>query len=501
MARIAPVRSSRGGESIALAAAARAVDGLPGSDVVPLAYAWWRRECAERALDPDDPLLTPPEPPGGFPASAEPAAIEACPRGGDGAAWLGARYVEALPRSLRSREGRYYTPRVLAARLVEQAWRLAPRAARGLVVDPACGAGALLGAAAERKVAQSPPDEALRWVAEHLRGRDLDPLAVWLCNLTVWSALLPAWRALTPRERSRLPLVAHRADGLDDPDLASLVLTNPPFGRVRLAPAERLRFASALYGHANRATLFLQDAVARLNGPGAAAAFVMPASVVGGAYFQRLRSLLAEQAPPAWLAFVADREGVFPGEVLQEAVLGVFVRGGRWRSIACERISMNGEVRREPLARVPKPRRPHEPWLLPREPEDGDLIALATGLSHRLDDYGWRVSTGPLVWNRHRDQLSAGPGPGRLPVVWAGDVRQGRLELGTVRAGRWCEVRVGQEWLVLDRPAVLVQRTTAPEQPRRIVAAALDAHTFRCTAAVWSSRTTSTSAPGTVQGR
>ena len=275
----------------------------------------------------------------------------------------------------------------------------------------------------------------------------------------------PAWRAARTR-------------GLADSEPASLVLTNPPFGRVRLSVADRRRFARALFGHANRATLFLHDAVARLEGPGAAAAFVLPAAVVGGAYFQRLRSMLVEEAPPAWLAFVADREGSIRAMSYRSRYLGVFVQGGHRALIECERIVLNGAVARDALTAMPMPDRPHEPWLLPRQPADTQLLALAAGYPCRLDDYGWRVSTGPLVWNRHREQLFANPGPGRLPVVWAQDVRDGRIEPSNRRPERWCQPLAGQEWLVLNRPAVLVQRTTAPEQPRRIVAGHLDAETL-----------------------
>jgi adenine-specific DNA-methyltransferase len=441
---------------------------------VARACSWWRRECIRHDLDPDDPRLRPPPPPAPCLSDADGGELAAPEEGLDGASQLGEHYLETLPRSLRGREGRYYTPRPLAALLVEQALRHAPRAMGGRVVDPACGAGSLLAAVAERVVAERPPDEALRWVERHLRGTDLDEVAVWLCTLSVWSALLPAWRRLPTSGRRRLPVIATCADGLSDQMAATLVVANPPFGRIRLLPSDRARFAPALYGHANRATLFLHNAASRLTGEGAAAAFVLPASVVGGSYFQRVRAFLAEVAPPAWLAFVADRDGVFKGDVLQEAVLAVFVRGRESASIDCERLSLNGGVRRDTLAHVPRPAVPSEPWLLPRQPGDGALLERARGLTHRLADYGWRVSTGPLVWNRHRDQLSPAPGPGRLPVIWASDVSGGLLDASSERSGRWCEVLPGQKWLVLDRPAVLVQRTTAPEQPRRLVAAVLD---------------------------
>ena len=38
---------------------------------------------------------------------------------------------------------------------------------------------------------------------------------------------------------------------------------------------------------------------------------------------------------------------------------------------------------------------------------------------------------------------------------------------------RYFEIRSGDEWLIVDYPCVLLQRTTAKEQPRRLIAAAL----------------------------
>jgi adenine-specific DNA-methyltransferase len=98
-------------------------------------------------------------------------------------------------------------------------------------------------------------------------------------------------------------------------------------------------------------------------------------------------------------------------------------------------------------------------------------------MTHRLGDYGWRVSTGPLVWNRRRPQLSGRPRETSLKVVWAADLDGGVLHQDRARDEmRWCQVQDEREqkFLVLSEPAVLVQRTTAPEQPRRLIAATLD---------------------------
>jgi adenine-specific DNA-methyltransferase len=65
--------------------------------------------------------------------------------------------------------------------------------------------------------------------------------------------------------------------------------------------------------------------------------------------------------------------------------------------------------------------------------------------------------------------------------VWATDVDARAVRRDSRRdAMRYLQPRDESERavLVLDRPAVLVQRTTAPEQPRRLLAAALDDQTL-----------------------
>src|SRR5664279_3045197 len=118
-----------------------------------------------------------------------------------------------------------------------------------------------------------------------------------------------------------------------------------------------------------------------------------------------------------------------------------------------------------------------QPWLLPRSSEDSPLVRAAAAMPDRLADHGWTVSTGPLVWNRLRDRLSRRPRKGSVKVLWAADMDGGVLRRHRRRdEHRYLQLRTKRERrvFVLDRPAVLIQRTTSPEQRRRLVAAALD---------------------------
>jgi adenine-specific DNA-methyltransferase len=99
-------------------------------------------------------------------------------------------------------------------------------------------------------------------------------------------------------------------------------------------------------------------------------------------------------------------------------------------------------------------------------------------MRHRLKDYGYEVSTGPLVWNRHKKQIVSRPGAGVLPLIWAECVTtDGAFVFRAAKKNHepfFCPSK-GDEWLISRKPCVLLQRTTAKEQNRRLIAAELPA--------------------------
>jgi adenine-specific DNA-methyltransferase len=392
---------------------------------------------------------------------------------------LGDAYTRALDIGERLRHGRHYTPQLLSEGLWSEL-DCAGRPEYGAIVDPACGAGALLIPAVRRLLkasrATDAPAALLAKIGRGIRGIDSDPLAVWLGNAILAAELLPLWAALRPQDRNPLPEFLRVGDGLEPTDEAGITVMNPPYGRVRLSPADRERWERSLYGHANKFGVFLHAAV-EMTAPGGLIGAVVPASFLGGAYYQRLRSLLAEEAPLVRCVFIGERSGVFATGVLQETCLAVFRRGGRQGGVACSVQQVNGRVTRQALGTVEAARHHADlPWLLPRSTRDVGLVQRASREPTRLSDYGWKASTGPLVWNRHKPQISATPGDESVPIVWAADLAGGRVTPGKERASqRWLRLRPRDSFMPLSEPGVLVQRTTAPEQPRRLVAALLDA--------------------------
>jgi adenine-specific DNA-methyltransferase len=385
---------------------------------------------------------------------------------------LGASYVASLSDGVRSRHGRHYTPQELA----EHLWLMARRGLRqrrpglplpGLVRDPACGGGALLLPALRQHLAaqaQADPRLTIAGLPALIEGTDADPAAVWITNVVLAAELLPFVARVPAARRRPLPLLAHVADGLEPPSRhARVVVMNPPYGRVRLGTEERERWQRYLYGHANLYSLFLGAGLESLDEDGVLAALV-PTSFLAGRYFTLLRSELAEQAPLRELTFVEERGGVFAG-VLQETCLATFTKRRVRRS---EIASANGRV--NPVAKVDSPRG-SDPWVLPRRADDAHVAAAAAAMPLTLAAAGWRVSTGPLVWNRRRGDLHAAPSVHSARIIWAADLDGGSLHQDPSRDQmRWLALRTrDDEVMLLDEPVILVQRTTATEQRRRVV--------------------------------
>jgi adenine-specific DNA-methyltransferase len=390
---------------------------------------------------------------------------------------LGLAYVETLSAISRSEHGRHYTPAPLAEQLWRQAraalgWNSEDHVLPGLVRDPACGAGALLLPPLRehlRASSDTDPSIVMASLPSHIEGIDMDELAVWLANVVLAAETLPVLARVPSARRRPVPVLARVGDGLD-PTLqpASVAIMNPPYGRLKLPDEQRTRFQHVLYGHANLYGLFMAEGARNLTLDGVLAALV-PTSFAAGLYFHRLRSFLSDTAPLRSVTFVQDRSGVFSG-VIQETCLAVFAKK-RSRRTTISRA--NGHV--SEVATIASPRG-GEPWLMPREASDAAIAAAAAALPLSLAGAGWHASTGPLVWNRRKSDLFANPGRGRVSVLWGADVESGSVQRHSSRdALRYLKLSGENDGaiLVLREPAILVQRTTAPEQIRRLVSADL----------------------------
>ena len=398
----------------------------------------------------------------------------------DAAYLIGKLYTGMMPDGFRTRLGAYYTPPALSERLLDLATEAGVDWRSARVLDPACGGGAFLSPVA-RRMAESQsdrdPSTVLKDIQGRLRGFELDPFAAWMSRVFIDATL----RDLCFEAGTRLRAVVNICDSLErKPGRGGfdLVVGNPPFRRVKLSPELREKFGRSLFGHANLYGVFT-DLALRFARPGGIIAYVSPTSFLAGEYFKALRGLLGRDAPPKIIDFIEERRGIFE-DVLQETLLATYRRGGDLGAGAINFISgkPDGSIETTAAGSFSLPEQPDQPWLLPRTEAQSTLLCRVNGLPYRLADYGYTVSTGPLVWNRHKKSLRARPGNGRYPLIWAESVRSdGRFEFRAQKRNHkpYFKPKTKEGWVVTDIPCVLLQRTTAKEQCRRLIAAELPA--------------------------
>ena len=389
---------------------------------------------------------------------------------------IGVLYTAIMPGKVRAEFGAYYTPPALCDRLLDMTTEAGIDWRSARVLDPACGGGAFLAPVAER-MAESLKDcsakIALKNILHRLHGFELDSFAAWMSQVFLEVTLSPLCRAAG----TRLPAVVGVCDSLvrePEDDGFDLVVGNPPYGRITLSPELREKYRRSLYGHANLYGVFT-DLALRFTRPGGVIAYVTPTSFLAGEYFKALRGLLAREAPPASIDFIAERKGVF-ADVLQETLLAAYRRGGEPGVGQVHFISPtpNGQIDARAAGSFRLPKTPDEPWLMPRTTAHSKLVLAVEHMPRRLADYGYKVSTGPLVSDRHKPSLRDRAGKGRYPLIWAESVRSdGTFEFRAQKRNHkpYFEPRPEENWVVTDFPCVLLQRTTAKEQSRRLIAA------------------------------
>ena len=412
-------------------------DACPSEDRLALARsfcrrvveAWWAELTNSNPISPLREFLKPapkiiqlPEP---GPASAEIIGRAAAKFDLENAAYsIGLIYTSMLPQSFRAEHGIYYTPPRLVSRLIDQASVAGADWATCRVLDPACGGGAFLAPVALKIISTLPdvePAILVKNIASRLRGYEVDPFAAWLSQVTLDAAVLP----ITTRANARLPVVVSICDSLkrNPPrDRFDLVIGNPPYGRLKLSSEDRDRFKRSLFGHANLYGLFTDLALRHVR-TGGIIAYVTPTSFLAGEYFKNLRTLLARHAPPATIDFVSARKGVFDG-VLQETLLATYRRKKPAQPAQTFEAhpTDDSDLQVTATGSFSVPPVPSHPWIMARSPDQAPLVKRLQEMPFRLSDWGYSVSTEPLVWNRFKDQLKSRNGRDRLPLIWAESV-------------------------------------------------------------------------------
>ncbi len=402
---------------------------------------------------------------------------------------IGTLYTALLPKDWRAAKGAYYTPPSLVDHLIKMVSEQGFDWQRGKILDPSCGGGAFLSPVALRMAASLPKKMAndstklINDISDRLVGFEIDPFSAWISQTLVEMAFLP--QCIEAKER--FPRIVKVCDSLvqipTKTDCVDLVVGNPPYCKTPLSPELRDKYSRSLFGHANLYGIFTDMAITWAN-PNGYIAYVTPTSFLGGQYFKSLRALISTEAQPVAMDFVSERKGVFE-EVLQDTMLVVYNKTNQMKNIDknslvnVHSLKSNGDgktVVRKEIGQFQLPVGSEDPWLIPKEPEQIELVEKIMKMPYRFNRYGFEIITGQLVWNRNKDHMCSEPVPGSYPIIWADAIgKDGEVRLISNRPHRllYFIPSEKQEFLITKKPCILIKRTTAKEQKRRIFASLL----------------------------
>lgn len=412
----------------------------------------------------------------------------------DGAYWLSSAYAKLLRGEQRRALSMYFTPPLLAIRVLDDL------AAQGVTfdsehfLDPACGGAAFLVPIAMRMRQELQkrisPAERIAHVQSHLHGMDLDPTLCLLSRNLLRAVLYDEIANTGIEPRFSIRTGNSVVDAKDLYRTADVVVCNPPYRKMsaKEVQAARPEFGNVLSAQPNLYGLFTALSLQFLCESGIGA-FVTPTSYLSGHSFSSLRTYLLREGHITSIGIVGEKEGVFM-DVQQETAVTIFKPCPREHARARTSISLISTKGEFVLIGDCALTDSGAAWPIPRVASDVSLIAHSSRLKHRLQDYGYEARVGNYVWNRDQRAAYCSESFARrysnkaVPLLWSRDIKSGKAVHfdGTKKRNgerRFVVVMDPAHPSVIRKPCVLLQRVTSNEQPRRLVAAAVSRAFFR----------------------
>lgn len=403
-----------------------------------------------------------------------------------GAFWLSSAYAALLPHEKRKSSAMYFTPPRLTARLLDCVEaRIAIDS--GPLIDPACGGGAFLAPAAiriiEKLEAKGLRGEAiLSHLESNVFGCEADEFLCWLS-----AAFLRMAATKTIKEAGREPVftILH-GDGLKAFEAREqgfqVVLCNPPYRKMTKAELEPYlsSYADIVKGQPNLYSLFIRRTTQLLS-PGGVGAVLTPMSFLSGQSFAPVRKMLIELGAVEQLDLIHDKEGIFLSAE-QDTVITTWLSLPVKKSKKATEVFCLGSQGKFDFAGTLQLTTEAKPWPVPRNALDKELSFLFDGRHTTLADYEYHAKTGALVFHRDKrprfvSREQAISPKALMPLIWSKNISpNGGFSLDRISSPsteRFVDMGKSTAAGVIRRPAVVLQRVSSTDQPRRLVGAAV----------------------------
>ena len=261
-------------------------------------------------------------------------------------------------------------------------------------------------------------------------------------------------------------------------------ILNPPYKKINSNSAHRLALRSVGIETVNLYSAFVALAVAQA-APGGQIVAIIPRSFCNGPYYRPFRDFILERAAIRHMHLFESRNKAFKDdEVLQENVIIRLERGGQQGPVTITTSTDDSftdlATNEHSFDRIVFPDDPERFIHVPTTTEKS-AIELSPAVRYSLADLGIKVSTGPVVDFRLREQLRDMPEEGTVPLIYPGHVSI----TGTVwpvpglkKPNAIMRNAETEKWLYPNGFYCVVRRFSSKEEKRRVVASVVDPAAF-----------------------
>ena len=261
-------------------------------------------------------------------------------------------------------------------------------------------------------------------------------------------------------------------------------ILNPPYKKIKSNSAHRLALRSVGIETVNLYSAFVALAVAQA-APGGQIVAIIPRSFCNGPYYRPFRDFILERAAIRHMHLFESRNKAFKDdEVLQENVIIRLERGVRQGSVTITTSTDDSftdlATHEHPFDRIVFPDDPERFIHVPTT-TDKSTIELLPAVRYTLADLGIKVSTGPVVDFRLKEQLRDMPEEGTVPLIYPGHLSITGMVWpvpGLKKPNAILRNDTTQKWLYPNDFYCVVRRFSSKEEKRRVVASMVDPADF-----------------------
>ncbi|MDR2169107.1 MAG: Eco57I restriction-modification methylase domain-containing protein [Planctomycetaceae bacterium] len=263
--------------------------------------------------------------------------------------------------------------------------------------------------------------------------------------------------------------------GIDDG--FDIVIGNPPYNVLDNKIPQKTEYekiyANLKSGRMNIYQCFFGKGTELLNDNGTLA-FIHPKTLLGDAYFAATRKFLLKEYPAFTIVNIANRKNTF-SSVIQSVVIS------QWNKDAKTTNCRIGEVvQKDDLHNISYLIKPKSELIT----KHGTLLASRHIETYKIDKKINNVKcmplnfvTGNAEWNKIKKHLSAKPSTNAKQFIYGENIQRYNLTPPNKRA-KTAFINGAANVKTLQKLAILTQRTTATEQPYRIIATLIDPNDF-----------------------